>query len=61
MAATGYSEIARPHPRLSARDRLGVCGATLSPLFCTLLHPVMTAQLRVHDLDLPDTCVLDHV
>jgi type I restriction enzyme S subunit len=28
--------------------------ATLSALFRTLLHQLMTAQLRVHDLDLPE-------
>ena len=33
--------------------------ATLSALFRTLLHQLMTAQLRVHDLDLSDACALD--
>ena len=28
--------------------------ASLTALFRTLLHQLMTAQLRVHDLDLPE-------
>lgn len=28
--------------------------AALTALFRTLLHQLMTAQIRVHDLDLPD-------
>jgi type I restriction enzyme, S subunit len=28
--------------------------ATLSALFRTLLHQLMTAQIRMHDLDLPE-------
>jgi hypothetical protein len=33
--------------------------ATLTALFRTLLHQLMTAQIRVNDLELPAACALD--
>ncbi len=49
------SEIASALNALSAKEELhSRKHATLTALFRTLLHQLMTAQIRVHDLDLPE-------
>ena len=49
------SEMARTLDAVSAKEKHHRRKhATLSALFSTLLHQLMTAQLRVHDLDLPE-------
>ena len=73
LMSTEISKFAIPLPDRKTQDEIAIAvetvetkidqhrrkHATLSALFRTLLHQLMTAQLRVHDLDLSDACALD--